>query len=139
MNTTVRALSGWVLAGLLAAGAGALALWYQSAGGASAPATGTDAVQFALRKGKPMVVQFGANACAACREMKPILAALSNQYGDRIEVLDVDAIRHRSYLAAYRVQAMPTQVFFDASGRETSRNMGTIGATEILERLRISH
>jgi thioredoxin 1 len=39
------------------------------------------------------------------------------------------------YLQRYRIQLMPTQVFFDAQGRETSRHMGKISAGEILARL----
>lgn len=70
--------------------------------------------------------------------MKHVLSALSEQYHDRIEVLDVDILKQREYIAAYRIQAMPTQVFFDASGRETGRNLGAIGAREVLDRLQIA-
>jgi thioredoxin 1 len=84
-----------------------------------------DAVQQALRAGKPTVAEFGANACAACREMKPVLEALRREHGERIAVVDVDLIK----------QLMPTQVFFDAQGRETGRHLGTISAAEILARL----
>ena len=102
----------------------------------STAATG-DAVQQALSVGKPVVVEFGANACAACREMKPVLEALRREHGDRISVVDVDLIaqKHMGYLQRYRIQLMPTQVFFDAKGRETSRHMGKISAEEILARL----
>jgi thioredoxin 1 len=33
---------------------------------------------------------------------------------------------------------MPTQVFFDAQGREIGRNMGKVSAGEILARLGVS-
>lgn len=135
-----RASSGW---GLILLGAFALALGVLAATGC-APETATtstpaaaDAVQQALSAGKPVVVEFGANACAACREMKPVLAALRREHGDRIGVVDVDLIaqKHMGYLPRYRIQLMPTQVFFDAQGRETSRHMGKISAAEILARL----
>lgn len=101
-----------------------------------APVAG-DAVQQALSAGKPTVAEFGANACAACREMKPILEALRRDHGGRISVVDVDLIAQKQmgYLQRYRIQLMPTQVFFDAQGRETSRHMGKISADEILARL----
>ena len=41
----------------------------------------SDAVQRALRLGKPTVVEFGANACATCRDMKPVLEALRREHG----------------------------------------------------------
>jgi thioredoxin 1 len=96
-----------------------------------------DAVQQALRAGKPTVAEFGANACAACREMKPVLEALRREHGERIAVVDVDLIKQKEvgYLQRYRIQLMPTQVFFDAQGRETGRHLGTISAAEILARL----
>jgi thioredoxin 1 len=94
-----------------------------------------DLVSVALSNGKPTVVEFGASACAACREMKTVLAALAREHGDRIEVVDVDVLKHREYLAGYRIQLMPTQVFFDAHGREIGRNLGKITAAQILAQL----
>ncbi len=97
-----------------------------------------DEVQKALRLGKPTVVEFGANACASCREMKPVLDALQREHGERISVLTIDLLKARAYIARYKIQLMPTQVFFDAKGRETGRNMGTVSGSEILARLGVS-
>jgi thioredoxin 1 len=96
-----------------------------------------DALQRALRQGKPTVVEFGANACAACREMKPVLEALKREHGDRIGVLNVDLIAQKdaNYIQRYGIQLMPTQVFYDAQGRETGRHMGKISGDQILARL----
>jgi thioredoxin 1 len=108
-----------------------------SSSASTAAASTEDAVQQALRAGKPTVAEFGANACAACREMKPVLEALRREHGERIAVVDVDLIKQKEagYLRRYRIQLMPTQVFFDAQGRETSRHMGTISSEEIIARL----
>lgn len=92
-----------------------------------------DAVQKVLSSRKPTVVEFGANSCASCREMKPILHALAQD--PRIAVADVDIIKEREYISRYQIRLMPTQVFYDATGRESSRHMGTISGEEILERL----
>ncbi len=97
-----------------------------------------DEVQEARRLGKPTVVEFGANACASCREMKPVLDALQRDHGERISVLTIDIVKARAYIARYKVQLMPTQVFFDAKGREIGRNMGTVSGSEILARLGVS-
>jgi len=95
-------------------------------------------VRTALRLAKPAVVEFGANACASCREMKPILEALQREHGERISVLNIDILKTRGYISRYRIQLMPTRVFFDAQGREIGRNMGGISAGEILARLGVS-
>jgi thioredoxin 1 len=96
---------------------------------------GPDAVQRALALGKPTVVEFGSTSCAGCREMKPLLAQLSREHGDRVAVADVDVLKEREYLGRYRIMVMPTQVFFDAQGRETSRHVGTISVPDMLQRL----
>lgn len=64
-------------------------------------------------------------------------ARLRRTHGERITVVDVDLIAQREmgYLQRYRIQLMPTQVFFDAQGREIGRHLGVISAAEILARL----
>jgi thioredoxin 1 len=96
-----------------------------------------DPVAQALRQGRPAMIQFGANACAACREMKPVVEALQREHGTRFTVMNVDLIaqKHRGYLQRFRIQLMPTQVFFDAAGNETYRNMGTMTGAAMLTRL----
>lgn len=112
---------------------------YQLANGDEEPrveqAMPADPVAQALAVGKPTVVEFGANACAACREMKPVLAALAQSHGDRITVLDLDILKERQLIRQHQIRLMPTQVFYDAQGRETGRNMGKISAEDILTRL----
>lgn len=127
----------WGAAGLLLALVAGLALYQQRAQEAAAPMVSatTDPVALALAAGKPAVIEFGANACVSCREMKPVLAALAQSHGDRITVADVDILKERGYISRYQIRLMPTQVFFDAQGREIGRHMGKIGGDDILERL----
>jgi len=96
-----------------------------------------DAVQHALRRGKPTVAEFGSTICVGCREMKAVLAALRAEHGSDLTIVDIDLIRQKSegYMQRYRIQVMPTQIFYDAQGRELSRHMGAITAPEILARL----
>ncbi|MDZ7592113.1 MAG: thioredoxin family protein [Rubrivivax sp.] len=100
-------------------------------------ADAADTVQLALRAGKPTVAEFGANACASCREMKPVLEAVRREHGERFTVVEVDLIKQRevAYIQRYRIQLMPTQVFFDAQGNETGRNVGKLSAEDIVARL----
>lgn len=119
----------------------ALGLWLsQNLGSTQTPAaTQTvqrDAVQQVLALGKPTVVEFGANSCASCREMKPVLHALSQDL--RLIVADVDILKERDYISRYQIRLMPTQVFYNAKGEETGRHMGKISGDEILERLGIA-
>jgi thioredoxin 1 len=101
----------------------------------NAAAEPADAVQSALVRGKPTVVEFGSVNCGSCREMKPILAELQRAHGTTLTVVDIDVLKERQYLTRYRIQLMPTQVFFDAQGREIGRHMGKITGDEILAHL----
>jgi len=92
-----------------------------------------DAVQRVLRAGKPTIIEFGANNCVSCREMKPILHALAQD--PRIAVADVDILKERGYIGKYQIRLMPTQVFYNAQGEETGRHMGKISAEDILANL----
>lgn len=94
-----------------------------------------DIVQSALRLGKPAIAEFGSSKCTSCREMKVVLGDLVREHGERVSVVSVDLMADRDYIGRYKIQMMPTQVFFDAGGRETGRHVGRISAEEILERL----
>jgi thioredoxin 1 len=98
---------------------------------------GSDSVNAALLQHKPTVVEFGSDKCAGCREMAKILDALSREHGAQVNAVAVDALANREYLRLYQIQALPTQVFFDAAGREIGRHMGVIAKEEILRRLGI--
>lgn len=119
-------------------------LWAYASSDPTAPAvTGTsdgeatpDAVQKVLIAGKPTIVEFGANNCISCREMKPVLHALAQD--PRIAMADVDILKERDYISRYQIRLMPTQVFYDAKGRETGRHMGKISGEEIMVRLGIA-
>jgi len=108
------------------------------AAGQVSPSQGaaTDAVQRILLAGKPTVVEFGANNCVSCREMKPVLHTLA--LDPRIAVADVDILKERDYISRYQIRLMPTQVFYNAKGEETGRNLGKISAEDILARLGVA-
>jgi thioredoxin 1 len=94
-----------------------------------------DKVQQALTRGKPTVVEFGSNGCAGCMEMKPVLAELARTHGDRLVVADVDVLKETRYIGQYQIKLMPTQVFYNAQGLETSRHLGKISAADMAARL----
>jgi thioredoxin 1 len=102
----------------------------------TANATSSDAVTQVLAAGKPTIIEFGANSCVSCREMKPILHVLAQD--TRIAVADVDIIKERDYISRYQIRLMPTQVFYDSKGQEIGRHMGKISGEEIMQRLGVS-
>ena len=119
---------------VLMAGAAAWSLRAPPRASATAALAGQD-LEPAMRTGKPTVAEFGANACASCREMKVVLAELERLHGDLYGVFVIDIIQQQEYIARHRIQLMPTQVFFDAKGREVGRHMGKLTLGQLVAQL----
>ena len=84
----------------------------------------------------PKMVDVGADKCIPCKMMAPILEELKTEYAGKFEVEFVDAWKFREKAAQYGVQMIPTQIFYDANGKELFRRSGFIGKEDILSRWR---
>jgi thioredoxin 1 len=80
----------------------------------------------------PRLVDIGADQCIPCKLMAPILEELRREYVDRMRVEFVDVWKHPAAGEPYRIRAIPTQIFYDASGRELYRHEGFISKADIL-------
>lgn len=127
---------GSVLGLVLTAVLGAVLWQGGSPRGTDGPAQ-PDPIAEARLSGKPVLVEFGAGTCSACREMKGVLADLEASHGDRMVILDIEfgTAEGRRVLRAYAMQAIPTQLFFAADGTEIGRHLGAIPAADILSTL----
>lgn len=112
------------------------ALWLATGREAPGPVL-PDPIAEARATGKPVLVEFGAGTCAACREMKTVLASLEASHGDRMVILDIEfgTAEGRRILRDYGMQAIPTQLFFASDGSELGRHLGAMPAADILQRL----
>jgi thioredoxin 1 len=84
------------------------------------------------RAGIPRLVDLGSTTCIPCKMMAPILDELKTEYEGRliVDVLDVKTDRNAS--AQYRIRVIPTQIFYDGSGRELFRHEGFYSKEDIL-------
>jgi len=85
----------------------------------------------ALASGKPVLVDFGANSCVPCRQMRPILKEVSKEYSDKAKVLVIDVYKFQDLAKQYKVQVIPTLVFFDSKGKEVFRHIGVLEKEKI--------
>lgn len=113
----------------------AFALVLPAFGQASVPALDPTGLTQILKSGKWTIVEFGGPTCVPCKKMQPILAELQQQFGSRAQVRNFYITEHPKEAKAHRVMVMPTQVVFDASGREVTRHMGFWAKEEFLEAL----
>ncbi len=102
------------------------------------PSPGVKLVQNATASGLPTIAEFGAATCASCREMKIVLDGVAQSTQGRAHVLVIDISKDWDAAQMFRIQLMPTQVFFDAGGREIGRHMGKLSEAEVVARLGIS-
>ncbi len=72
----------------------------------------------------PRVLDLGADKCKACKELAPIIEELRKEYAGRVIVDFIDVWKDPKAGEPYKIRAIPTQIFFDADGREVWRHEG---------------
>lgn len=92
----------------------------------------TSAVALAESKSLPGLVDLGATKCVPCKMMAPILEELRKEYDGRLEVTFIDVWQNPEAGKAYRIEMIPTQIFFDADGKELFRHTGFFAKEDIL-------
>ena len=80
----------------------------------------------------PKLVDLGADKCIPCKVMAPILKDLKAEYAGRMDVEFIDVWKNPDAGKAYKIKLIPTQIFFDASGKERFRHEGFFGKEDIL-------
>ena len=83
----------------------------------------------------PRLLELGSDSCRPCQMMQPVLAALRADYAGKLQVDFIDVWKDESAGEFYEVQAIPTQIFFDAKGKEIFRHVGFYPKNEILVKL----
>ena len=80
----------------------------------------------------PRLLDLGAGRCIPCKLMAPILEELKRQYAGRLEVEFIDVWKDPEAGRRYGIRLIPTQIFYDASGREVFRHEGFMSRDAIL-------
>lgn len=80
----------------------------------------------------PRLVDLGADKCIPCKMMAPILEDLKKTYAGKMEVVFIDVWQNADAGKKYGINVIPTQIFYDAAGRELFRHEGFFGKDDIL-------
>jgi thioredoxin 1 len=80
----------------------------------------------------PRLLDLGAGKCIPCKMMAPILEELEQEYAGVFDVEFIDVWQHPEEAKKHGVETIPTQIFFDASGKEIFRHVGFFSKEEIL-------
>jgi thioredoxin 1 len=90
----------------------------------------------ALTSGKPVLVDFGANSCVPCRQMRPILKEIGTEYSEKAKIVVIDVYKYQKLAQEYKILMLPTLVFFDPKGKEAFRNVGPLEKEKIIAKLK---
>jgi thioredoxin 1 len=82
--------------------------------------------------GLPRLLDLGAGKCIPCKKMAPILEELKEEYAGSLEVVFIDVWQDHSAGEKYGIRSIPTQIFYDPSGKELFRHEGFFAKEDIL-------
>ena len=101
---------------------------------AAVEATGTRGIPEPASQGKavPRLVDLGATKCIQCKMMAPILEDLKKTCAGKLDVQFIDVLENPDAGTPYGIQIIPTQIFYDAAGKELFRHEGFFAKEDIL-------
>jgi thioredoxin 1 len=84
-------------------------------------------------EGMVTMIDLGAKKCIPCKMMAPILEKMEKKYEGRAAIVFIDVWEHREQASRFGIRAIPTQIFYDADGKEKSRHMGFMSEDDIVK------
>ena len=84
----------------------------------------------------PKLIDLGAHACIPCKKMAPILVELETEYAGKLDVEFIDVWQKENVERAkqFKINLIPTQIFFGTDGKELWRHEGFISKQDILDK-----
>ncbi|WP_319541336.1 thioredoxin family protein [uncultured Pseudodesulfovibrio sp.] len=85
--------------------------------------------------GMVTMVDIGAHSCVPCKMMLPVIGELSREYEGRAAIVFIDIWEHKAEAKKYAITSIPTQIFYDAEGKERYRHVGFFDKESIVAKL----
>ena len=80
----------------------------------------------------PRLLDLGAGKCASCKAMTVVLDEMKESFAGQLSVEFIDVWENEGASKEYGIRMIPTQIFFDAEGRELFRHEGFYGRADLL-------
>ena len=85
--------------------------------------------------GTVTLVDLGADSCIPCKMMAPILTKLKAEYAGKAEVAFIDVWKNPGAGKEYGIRVIPTQIFYDKTGKEVQRHEGFLDEASLRQTL----
>ena len=81
------------------------------------------------------MIDLGAKKCIPCKMMAPIMEKMEKKYDGKAAIVFIDVWEHREQAQRFGIRGIPTQIFYDADGKEVARHTGFMPEEAIAETL----
>ena len=81
------------------------------------------------------MVDLGAKTCIPCKMMAPIMEKMEKVYQGKAAIIFIDVRENPEQGGRFGISTIPTQIFFDAKGKETYRHVGFMSEEAIVAQL----
>jgi thioredoxin-related protein len=91
------------------------------------------------RKYKVTFIELGSVRCIPCQQMQSVMKSIETKYGKEVKVdfHDVWTDAGKPFGIKYAIEAIPTQVFLDETGKEYYRHVGFFPEEELVKILQM--
>lgn len=91
------------------------------------------------KKYKVTFIELGSVRCIPCQQMQSVMKSVEAKYGKEVKITfhDVWTEEGKPYGVTYGIEAIPTQVFLDANGKEYYRHVGFFPEEELVKILQM--
>ena len=81
-----------------------------------------------------LVVDFFATWCGPCKKLSPTLDEVSEEFGDRVNIVKVDVDESEDLAMTYGIRSVPTVLFFK-NGQQVDKFVGALPKSEIVSKI----
>jgi thioredoxin 1 len=83
-----------------------------------------------LESTEPVLVDFSAEWCGPCKQLKPILEQVKSKVGEQAKIIKIDVDKNRSLADKFQIRSVPTLILFKG-GKVVWRQSGVVPANTL--------